>query len=262
MILIVDAAGGEYSLFDDLDLRVVRAGQSTSTLSIPNVSKCGVLVNQLSKSGLLKLTQDMPPINDRERIVVEDLRRKFKDLWLISDTAFFKNLPPEATIFNPSGLKHGLIHASVFEEASKALGHPDQRMNLVSCYLDNESSVAAVKDGVATDLNTDLPSSSNFDQFTGLGDNLVDVVSKPKLRSNPKFKLAFKSYLHQVRLSVGAFASVLGGLDGVVLSGTVAEKYPGLSDSLAQSLPGLGQVTFIRIAAQPYHYAAELLRSL
>lgn len=262
MILIVDAAGGEYSLFDDLNLRVVKTGQSTSALKIANVTKCGVLVNHLPKSGLLKLVGESPLINDRERIVIEDLRRKFKEVWLVSDTDFFKNLPPESGIFNPSGLKHGLIHASIFEQASRALGHLDSRINLVTCYLDNESSVAAIKAGVAADLNTDLPDSSNFDQFTGLGDNLVDVIGKPKLRSHPKFKLAFKGYLHQVRLSVGAFASVLGRLDGVVLSGTVADKYPGLSDSLAQSLPGLNKVSFIKIAARPHHFAAELLRSL
>ncbi|MCB1670686.1 MAG: acetate/propionate family kinase [Gammaproteobacteria bacterium] len=56
----------------------------------------------------------------------------------------------------------------------------------------------------------------------------------------PESRLAIELFCHRIRKTLGAFYALLGGLDGIVISGGIGERAPGLRWHLFENLAHLG----------------------
>lgn len=60
----------------------------------------------------------------------------------------------------------------------------------------------------------------------GLSGKSGDLRELTKMPDDPDVKLALDVFVHRVRKQIGAYAAVLGGIDGIVMGGGVSEHWP------------------------------------
>lgn len=282
MILIIDSTIERWSSFDSSSLKTLRQGAGLKRLpSEPEA--VGLIVS--GEGG--------------ENPLDQTLRRRFKDssVVTISDSEFFKSLPTNSfSLLIPAlGVRktgrHGLIHADLLEQAGEAMGKSPLELNLITIYLDEESSVAAIRDGIAVDVSTSLPGAHSAGEvgteavlelvgkiglkkarkllteesgllgFAGMKGDLAGVTGKPKLRRNPKFLLGLRIFLQRLLEQIGAYQALLGRVDAVVFSGVLGEKSAVVRDELAASLGILKTGNVFTFTARPHLLAARLVRA-
>lgn len=190
--------------------------------------------------------------------------------YAVFDTVFFKDLPRVAKIYSipyeyfeqgvyKSGW-HGILHKFAGEQAAKKIKTPFDKSNIISVYLDNESSVVAMAQGKPVDIcaNGLMMATSCGDVghtaityiLTDLSQKEIDaqmVTDKLKEILNHKSgikgvankesyedllkgvqwgeersKLALEIFVYQVKKCVGAQAAVLGEVDAIVFSGKMS----------------------------------------
>lgn len=304
MILIVDSRGSIWSLYDPASLKEVKTGRGIPRVLSKSVAKMGLIVSNLpSGEELAPYNDSLLSLTENEAKLGRQLRSKFKNagFFLISDSAFFRSLPVSSfsyltsASFKRTGLS-GLTHQYLLNKASLIIGKSPSELNLITLHLDEFSTAAAIKDGIAIETTAGmsylegLPGARNSGSvdgdlifklikeagvkkaeqilkeksgllgYSGLRGNLEKVLSSPKLRTSPKFQLALKIYMHQIILCLGSYTGLLGKVDGVVFSGIIGEKSSYVREGLTQVSGNLRYSNILTIPAKPRELAAEILR--
>lgn len=299
MILIVDDKG--WTLFELPTLTKKRLGSGSDRLPARAVSVVGLIVRSLGDVPIVSLDSLKSSLGRGEQDLVKKLRQAFKKtpIWLVSDDYFFRSLPigSSANLVSFENKRrgiHGLTHSYLSTQAAKKLGQSLLELNLISVYLDEQSSIAAIKNGAALEISSSsvldgLPgahSSGSIDLeetlalvekvgltktrqlltnesgllgFSGIKKQLDQVLSNPKLRQSPKFTLALKIYMHRLILFLGAYSALLGRVDVVVFSGKIGTESAFIREGLTSSLGVFRSANILSIPAEPHLVAAELI---
>jgi acetate kinase len=160
---------------------------------------------------------------------------------------------------------HGTSHKYVSERAIEYLGKQDSK--IITIHLGNGCSVSAVRNGVCVDTSMglgpmnglmmgtragDIDQSIIFHLVNQLGYSLADVntllnkksgmlgltgysdmreVRSEREKGNKNALLAYDMYVYRIKKFIGAYASVLNGVDAIVFTAGVGEN-----DALTRSL--------------------------
>lgn len=261
-LLVVDAESDHWAVFDEVSLTLQRSGVGRVSVARNSVNKTALISRSLpGERGLALANEVKVGLTAREKAVLKSLAR-FQPFWIISDRAFFQSLPIEVSSTKDlTGLSGGLIHASLLEEAAMSLGRPASQLNLITLWLDQASSVVAIRGGVPIEVASEIGPQPDLPTWAGMKGDLSNILAKPKLRLNPRFQLGLRIYLHQLVLLVGAYAGLLGRLDAVVLSGALSEGDL-VREELLKRLPFLLGVNVLVGSAYPLKLAAQTLRHL
>ncbi|MEA2082286.1 MAG: acetate kinase [Elusimicrobiota bacterium] len=159
---------------------------------------------------------------------------------------------------------HGTSHQYVSILAAKMLKKPLSKTKLVTCHLGNGASLAAVKSGKCVDtsmgytplegvmmgtrsgdidpaavlhlmmeeelslhdMDTILNKQSGLMGVSGISNDMRDII-KASAAGNKRAALAFKMYCHRIKKYIGAYITLLNGVDAVVFTAGLGENsYP------------------------------------
>jgi acetate kinase len=171
---------------------------------------------------------------------------------------------------------HGTSHAYVARRAAAALGRPEEDLKLVTLHLGNGASATAVDGGRSVETSMGLSPleglvmgtrSGDLDpavifhlireagltpeeverilnRESGLlglcGDNDLRTIEERAAGGDEAAQLALDVYVHRIRKYLGAYAAVLGRLDGVVFTAGVGENSDTLRERICADLDVLG----------------------
>lgn len=171
---------------------------------------------------------------------------------------------------------HGLSYTFVVEEIARVAGEAAAKGRLVLAHLGSGSSLAAVLGGESVDTTMGFTPASGVCMSTRSGDldpgvatwllreegwswrELDHLVNKEagllgvsettgdmrellaREDTDPRARDAVQLFCHQVRKSVGALATTIGGLDMLVFSGGIGENSPVVRERVARGLEHLG----------------------
>jgi acetate kinase len=84
-----------------------------------------------------------------------------------------------------------------------------------------------------------LTRESGWYGISGLGNDLQDIEAAA-VRGNERAKVALDVFIHRMKKYVGAYAAVMGGLDGLIFSGGIGEKSSAVRAAVCRGLEFLG----------------------
>jgi acetate kinase len=157
---------------------------------------------------------------------------------------------------------HGTSHKFVTAAAAKFLGKNPAKVNLVTCHLGNGSSLAAVKNGQCVDTTMGLTPLAGLVMGTRCGDidtaAVLSIMESEKLtpaetdtllnkrsglqalsgvaggdmrdicaraaEGDESAELALEVWAYRTALYIGAYNTVIGGADAIVLTGGIGEN--------------------------------------
>ncbi len=170
---------------------------------------------------------------------------------------------------------HGTSHAYVAEQAALFLKRPLRELRLVTCHLGNGASACAIEFGnsvetsmgmtpleglvmgtrsgdldpgivlsLCRDLGVEetetlLNRKSGLAGLSGIGNDLRDIEAKAA-EGHDGARRAIAVFAHQVRKYIGAYASVMGGIDAVILTGGIGQNSVTMRQRILQRLEFLG----------------------
>ena len=172
---------------------------------------------------------------------------------------------------------HGPSHGWVAKRAAEHLETDIRDLRLITCHLGNGCSMAAVEYGRSVEtsmgltpleglvmgtrcgdvdpglllelmrraqLDADsldhlLNRESGLAGLSGVGNDLRDIEERAAA-GDDSCRLAIHVFAHRVRKYIGAYAAVMGGLDGVVFTGGIGENSALMRHRIAQRLEFLG----------------------
>jgi len=170
---------------------------------------------------------------------------------------------------------HGTSHAYVAGAAAHFLGAPLGRLRLITCHLGAGASVTAVEAGRSVETSMGLTPLEGLVMAKRSGDldpgvvlamwrsgltleevsRLLDgqsgllgltgsadmrEVERRAAEGDDSSRLALLIYAHRVRKYIGAYAAVMGGVDGIVFTGGIGENSAVVRHRIAQRLEFLG----------------------
>ncbi len=156
---------------------------------------------------------------------------------------------------------HGTSHRYVVQRAAEMLGKDVKALKLVSCHLGNGASVAAVDGGRSVDttmgftpleglvmgtrcgdmdpavatflmenetlsideLNNVMNKESGVLGISGVSSDFRDIETAAE-EGNARAKLAIDVFNRRVKKRIGAYAAVMGGVDGVIFTAGLGEN--------------------------------------
>jgi acetate kinase len=168
---------------------------------------------------------------------------------------------------------HGTSHQYVALEASRILKRPLPKLKLITCHLGNGCSITAINQGKSVDtsmgftpleglvmgtrcgdvdpaLITHIMHKKNFDTrqmdrilnkesglkgISGISNDMRLLEAKA-LAGNKRAKLAVDIFVYRVRKYIGAYLSVLGGLDALIFTAGIGENQPAVRVGICQGL--------------------------
>lgn len=171
----------------------------------------------------------------------------------------------------------GTSHKYVAHRAAQMLGKPIEELRLVICHLGNGSSITAVKEGKSIetsmgftplegmvmgtrcgDIDPAIPlhimkeddltpaqmdrilnKKSGLFGLTG-GDSDLRTIEEKAEAGSERHRLALKIVAHRIKKYIGAYAAVLGGLDGVVFTAGIGENSSTVRRMSCEGLSFLG----------------------
>ncbi|MBR0196620.1 MAG: acetate kinase [Kiritimatiellae bacterium] len=173
---------------------------------------------------------------------------------------------------------HGTSHKFITQEAAKLLKKPLSKVNLVTCHLGNGSSLAAVKGGECVDTSMGLTPLAGLVMGTRCGDidaaavlsimeeekktpaemdkllnkqsglqaisgvaggDMRDICTKAA-QGCKKAELALEMWAYRVALYIGAYNTVVGGADAIILTGGIGENSAEGRERVVNRLGALG----------------------
>ncbi|GAB4484487.1 MAG: acetate kinase [Thermodesulfovibrionales bacterium] len=205
----------------------------------------------------------------------------------VFDTAFHQTMPARAfhyalpyDFYQTYGVRrygfHGSSHRYVAAEASRYLGIPPDRLNLITLHLGNGASAAAVEKGRSIDTSMGLTPLEGLIMGTRCGDIdpalhffLAKKTGKPvaeiegilnkesglrgicgmndmreiqdRARSgDERAQLAFEMFCYRVKKYIGAYYAALGTVDAIVFTGGIGENSAPVRSTSCNGLSGLG----------------------
>jgi len=172
---------------------------------------------------------------------------------------------------------HGTSHAWVARHTAELLGRPFESLKIITCHLGNGCSMTAVDRGKSVDTSMGFTPLEGLVMGTRSGDIdpaiILHVISHEELSmheanallnkhsgllglsgvsgdmrevlaqandGNERAKLALEVYCYRVRKYIGAYASVMGGLDSIVFTAGVGEHSPDVRRLSCEGLEFLG----------------------
>ena len=171
---------------------------------------------------------------------------------------------------------HGTSHKFIVQEAAKFLKKPLAKLNVVTCHMGNGSSFAAVKNGECVDttmgltplaglimgtrcgdidtaavlsimeaekktpaeMDTILNKKSGLLALTGSSD-CRDIVAKAE-KGDKMAELALEMLAYRMALYIGAYNTVIGGADAIVMTGGIGENSTEVRGRIVNRLGALG----------------------
>lgn len=171
---------------------------------------------------------------------------------------------------------HGTSHKFITAEAAKFLKKPLSKVNLVTCHMGNGSSLAAVKNGECVDttmgltplaglvmgtrcgdidaaavlaimeaekktpaeMDTLLNKKSGLLALTGSSD-CRDICAKAD-KGDKAAELALEMLAYRTALYIGAYNTVVGGADAIVMTGGIGENSSEVRERIVSRLGALG----------------------
>ena len=173
---------------------------------------------------------------------------------------------------------HGTSHKFITQEAAKLLKKPLGKLNLVTCHLGNGSSLAAVKCGECVDttmgltplaglvmgtrcgdidgaailsimasekktpaeMDTLLNKQSGLQAVSGVkGGDMRDICTNAG-KGDKAAELALEMWAYRVALYIGAYNTVIGGADAIVMTGGIGENSDEVRKRIVARLAALG----------------------
>ena len=171
---------------------------------------------------------------------------------------------------------HGTSHKFIVAEAAKFLKKPVSKVNLVTCHMGNGRSLAAVKGGQCVDttmgltplaglvmgtrcgdidaaavltimeaekrtpaeMDTLLNKKSGLLALTGSSD-CRDICTKAE-NGDKAAELALEMLAYRTALYIGAYNTVVGGADAIVMTGGIGENSSEVRERIVNRLGALG----------------------
>lgn len=196
----------------------------------------------------------------------------FADLPLVAQTYALPNALIKKHQIRRYGF-HGFAHQDMLRQWRKKNPY-QQHFKLVTAQLGSGCSMAAIRDGKALDTSMGFTPNEGLLMRTRCGDidpglltwlqqkerwppevldNLlncdsgwhglsggVDDMAELFASDHPQCRLAFDLFCYRIQKTLGAYFAILGGLDGVVLSGGIAENSGAICRNLLTGLSHLG----------------------
>ena len=171
---------------------------------------------------------------------------------------------------------HGTSHKFIVAEAAKFLKKPIARVNLVTCHMGNGSSLAAVKNGECVDTTMGLTPLAGLVMGTRCGDidaaavlaimeaekktpaemdtllnkksgllalagssDCRDICAKAE-KGDKAAELALEMLAYRTALYIGAYNTVIGGADAIVMTGGIGENSSEVRERIVARLGALG----------------------
>jgi len=172
---------------------------------------------------------------------------------------------------------HGTSHRFVAEKAAEYLEQNLENLNLITCHLGNGASITDIKNGKSVDtsmgftpleglimgtrcgdLDPAIPLylQDKFDMSTdevnhllnnesgiwGLSElsNDMRVIEDEFMEENEKAILALGVYAYRIKKYIGAYYSILNGVDALIFTGGVGENMPILREMVLENMDQLG----------------------
>jgi len=171
---------------------------------------------------------------------------------------------------------HGTSHKFITAEAAKFLKKPLSKVNLVTCHLGNGSSLAAVRNGECVDTTMGLTPLAGLVMGTRCGDidaaavlsimeaekltpaqadtllnkksgllalagssDCRDICSKAE-KGDKAAELALEMLAYRTALYIGAYNTIVGGADAIVMTGGIGENSSEVRERIVNRLGALG----------------------
>ena len=171
---------------------------------------------------------------------------------------------------------HGTSHKFITQAAAKFLRKPLSKVNLVTCHLGNGSSLAAIRNGGVVDTSMGLTPLAGMVMGTRCGDidaaavlaimeaekktpAEMDVLLNKKsgllalagssdcrdicakaARGDKAAELALEMLAYRVALYIGAYNTVIGGADAIIMTGGIGENSSEVRERVVNRLGALG----------------------
>ncbi|MEZ5004328.1 MAG: acetate/propionate family kinase [Chitinophagales bacterium] len=174
---------------------------------------------------------------------------------------------------------HGTSHEFVANQAARFLKSETRSLRLITCHLGNGCSMTAVEYGrsietsmgmtpleglvmgtrvgdidpgilihllkkegwSADELDTFLNKESGLKGLSGIGNDMRDIIERAS-EGDADCRLALNVFSHQVRKYIGAYATVMGGVDAIIFTGGIGENSAVVRHRVCQRLDFLGAV--------------------
>jgi len=172
---------------------------------------------------------------------------------------------------------HGTSHQYVSIQAAKMLKKPLSKTKIVTCHLGNGASLAAVKFGKCVDtsmgytplegvmmgtrsgdidpaavlhvmmeeelsmheMDTILNRQSGLVGVSGISNDMRDII-KAAADGNERAALAFKMYCHKIKKYIGAYVTLLNGVDAVVFTAGAGENSHPMRAEVLKNMENIG----------------------
>lgn len=168
---------------------------------------------------------------------------------------------------------HGTSHQYVALEASRILEKPLSKLKLITCHLGNGCSITAIDKGKSIDTSMGFTPLEGLVMGTRCGDVdpalVTHIMRKMKLdvkqmdlllnkesglkgisgisndmrileakanAGNKRAALAIDIFVYRIRKYIGAYLSVLGGLDALIFTAGIGENQPSIRDNICRGL--------------------------
>lgn len=172
---------------------------------------------------------------------------------------------------------HGTSHKYVMLRVAEELKTSVTKLRIISCHLGNGASVCAIERGISVDtsmgmtsieglvmgtrsgdvdpgifaylhrvlglsvneIETALYKESGLLALSGIGNDMRDIEKEAAL-GNKKAQLAIQVYTYHVQKYIGAYASVMGGVDVIAFTGGIGEHSTSIRKRICEKLNYLG----------------------
>jgi acetate kinase len=205
----------------------------------------------------------------------------------VFDTAFHQTMPPRAfhyalpyDFYQSYGVRrygfHGSSHRYVAAEASRHLGIPPDKLNLITLHLGNGASAAAIERGKSIDTSMGLTPLEGLIMGTRCGDldpalhfylakktgrpvgeiegilnkesglkgicgmNDMREIQDRAREGDARAELALEMFCYRVKKYIGAYYAALGSVDAIVFTGGIGENSAAVRAKSCDGLSGLG----------------------
>ena len=231
------------------------------------------LLTDKSLIGMERCIKFLPESNNIIYEAASYLSKKFPDSRhvLFCDTAFFINLPEKASTYaipyklREKGIRryggYGLCHQWAWEETKRAFGKDVQKV--ISVYLGNPPNLAAIRNGMPVETTIGFTSVEGIPSLNACGDidptvvfqlhaegmsfeRINNLLSRGSGLSCLSNKASEVLRYHIVRY-IGAFISILGGVDALVFTAEGIEETKDFILGICHLLDFLGFESRMRI---------------
>jgi len=172
---------------------------------------------------------------------------------------------------------HGTSHEYVSEHTAKLLKKPLRQLRLITCHLGNGCSITAIDRGKVIDTSMGftpleglvmgtrcgdidpsivafllgkedmtpssvdhlLNSQSGLLGISGISRDMRDLIEHTS-EGDKRARLAIEIFVHRVKKYIGAYVSILNGVDAIVFTAGIGENAPLVRELICQGMDWLG----------------------